>query len=263
MLFQPLLNRALLGVLIASAVAVAARRVRALTVSGSIAGVIVGAACVVGGWDWILLLLFFFITSTGLSHWRVEIKRALVASVVEKGGERDAAQVLANGLVLAVAAIGAVLAPGPAWYALGAGAIAAATADTWGTEIGTVLGGTPRHLLNGAPLSPGMSGGITLAGSVATVLGAVTSAVVVWALHWNVPGFAVVVGGIGGSVIDSLLGASVQERRWCDRCRRLTERRVHSCGSPTRVRGGIPGFGNDWVNLTSILAGAIITRMLS
>ena len=88
-------------------------------------------------------------------------------------------------------------------------------------------------------------------------------AIIVVVLAWPVPIRAVVSGGIAGAFVDSLLGATLQERRWCPACGRFTERPVHRCGAATIVRGGMAGFGNDGVNLVSVVAGAIVTVLLS
>jgi uncharacterized membrane protein len=66
------------------------------------------------------------------------------------------------------------------------------------------------------------------------------------------------VGGLAGSTVDSLLGATVQQRRWCDQCKSPTERPRHNCGTATRFVGGIPWIDNDVVNVTSTLAGALL-----
>ena len=240
-----------------------ARRARALTRGGALVATLIGAACILAGPGWVMLLLTFFITSSLLSRWHAAQRAARVAAMVEKGDERDAVQVLANGAVFGVAAVASVIAPEGMWLSIGAGAIAAATADTWSTEVGTAVGGTPRHILTGASFPPGLSGGITGAGSAAAVAAALVIALVTAAIGWRIPPLAVVAGGVGGAMVDSLLGATLQERRWCERCRLTTERRVHTCGTPTRVSGGVRGFTNDAVNLTSVLVGAVITGVLS
>ncbi len=210
-----------------------------------------------------VLLLFFFVSSTLLSTWRADTRNALLAGMVEKGAARDAWQVGANGAVFALAALGSSLAPATVWNAIGAGALAAATADTWSTEVGTVRGGTPHHILSGGPLPPGASGGITAVGTLAGVIGAVAVTLLAVALHWRVPPVAMVAGGISGLVADSVLGATLQERRWCPVCGRMTERRVHSCATPTLVQGGLRGYTNDAVNLTSVILGALVATVLS
>ena len=67
---------------------------------------------------------------------------------------------------------------------------------------------------------------------------------------------AVLAGGIIGAMADTVLGATVQERRWCPRCERATERRLHDCGAETEHSGGVRGMDNDAVNFAATLAGA-------
>jgi uncharacterized membrane protein len=78
-------------------------------------------------------------------------------------------------------------------------------------------------------------------------------------IGWSVAiAFAAALGGIAGMLMDSVLGATIQDRRWCTVCARSTERRVHSCGNPTRRIRGVPGIGNDLVNfLATLLGGAV------
>lgn len=247
----------------AGAVSAIAFRSRLLSPGGAVAATIVGAAAVLAGTRWIVLLLFFFTTASALSRWRGAEREQLLGALIEKGSQRDAMQVLANGAVFALAAFLSTVAFSSGWDAAGIGAIAAATADTWGTEVGTVAGGEPRSILNGRKVPPGTSGGITIAGTLAGFLGAVVTALLARLLDWPTPAYAVVLGGITGTLVDSLLGATVQERRWCSSCNALTERRVHSCGTFTVQRGGIRGCDNDIVNLLSIMAGAAVTWTLN
>jgi|SRR5688572_2606460 len=248
---------------VAIVVAVVAYLLHLLTAGGAIAAALIGAATVMGGPGWVVLLLFFFVTSSALSRWRGSERDKLIGSLVEKVGRRDAVQVLANGAVFAMAAALSTRQGIETWQALGAGAIAAATADTWSTEIGTVIGGTPRHLTNGRKVAPGTSGGITFVGTLSGSLGAVLAALIAARMDWEIPVYAIVAGGVAGLFVDSLLGATIQERRWCTTCSERTEHRTHSCGTKTAHRGGLRGLNNDVVNLVSITAGAVVTWTLS
>lgn len=253
------LTRLLAGVVLAAAVALAARRAHALSSSGAAAAIGIGTAAVAAGWSWAILLLVYFVSSAGLTRFRASVKAARTDAVIAKGGPRDAAQVVANGFVFAVAAALSLITGWEGWRALGAGAIAAAAADTWATEIGTLAGHAPRSILNWRPVPTGTSGGVSAAGLAAAVAGSAFIALATVALGWpSQASSAAVVGGLAGSTIDSLFGATVQQRRWCDRCHSPTERVTHRCGDRTRIVGGVSWMENDMVNATSTLAGALL-----
>jgi uncharacterized protein (TIGR00297 family) len=239
-------------------------RAGSLATSGAAAAVAVGTAAVAGGWRWGALLIAFFVLASALSRWRRAEKGARTGDVVEKGGRRDAAQVLANGGVFAGLVLAGLLAPAGGGLAralagAAAGALAAAAADTWATEVGTAVGGTPRTVRGWHRVPPGTSGAVSAAGSAALAAGAAVTAGT--ALLVGLPGAAAagaLVGGLAGAWVDTFAGAAIQERRWCERCAVATEQHVHGCGTPTRVRGGLPGLGNDGVNGLCTLAGAAV-----
>ena len=258
-----MIGRALAGFLLAGALALGARATRSLSPSGAIAALAVGTASTIAGWSWAIVLIAFFLTSSALSKFRRAAREARVAGIVEKSDERDAVQVLANGGIFATAALVSVVTGQPLLATAALGALAAAAADTWATEVGTLAGGVPRSVITLDPLPPGTSGGVTTAGTVASFGGAVLVAAVAHLTGAGRAPAAVVLGGIAGSVADSLLGAVVQERRWCDHCAKATEQRVHQCGTPTRVVGGIAGVRNDVVNVACTVVGAIVAALIA
>jgi uncharacterized protein (TIGR00297 family) len=172
--------------------------VKWLTPAGAAAALAVGAATVWGtGWRGLVLLLAFLVSGSLLTR---------------GGGRRTAAQVFANG---GVAALAALLGSWPAV----AGAVAAATADTWATEIGAHSRTPPRLITNGTAVSPGANGGITILGTAGGVLGAAMIGALSWLLgHPGLSAVVVAGAGVSGMLIDSLLGATVQgpNDRWLD-----------------------------------------------
>lgn len=258
-----LVARTFIGFALAAAIALVARATRSLSTSGAAAAVIVGSCSVAAGWDWGALLLAFFVSSTILSKIGEGTKAARTAHLVEKGNARDATQVLANGGIFAVGAVAALFLRAPWIPAAAIGALAVSTSDTWATEVGTLIGGSPRSILGWRELAPGTSGGITGAGTMAAVLGAFFIAQLASLLGRNLHlAAAVVAGGVAGSTIDSVLGARWQSRRWCDRCDGGTERRRHDCGAATRHHGGWEWLDNDAVNLMSGAAGALVAAIV-
>jgi uncharacterized protein (TIGR00297 family) len=257
------LGRALTGAVLCALFVVSANRLRTLSISGAIAAAIVGTLSIAAGWSWGIVLLAFFASASALSKVGERRKTDLTGSIVEKGGARDAIQVLANGGIYAAAALGEVVFPSSIWFAIGAGALAASCSDTWATEIGTLAGGDPISIISGKTVPAGTSGGITFAGTIAAIAGALFIAVVAALASWPVPFTAITVGGIVGALTDSVLGGSVQARRWCDLCAVSTERVVHGCGTKTRPAGGIAGLDNDSVNTICSAIGALVALLLS
>lgn len=249
-----------LGAAFAALIAFAAYRAGALSTGGAAGAFVVGTIVFgTGGWPGAAVLFAFFLPATLLSRLGAKRKRAL--RELTKQGPRDAWQVLANGGVAALAAVLAL--HGEARFACAfAGAFAAASADTWGTEIGTLSQRAPISALTLRPVAPGFSGGITLLGSLATVAGALCVALVA-RLAGVAPLWPVAAGGIAGAVADSLLGASLQALRWCPVCARECETNPHDCGTPTQLRRGLSWLENDGVNLAATLCGAVFAFALA
>ncbi len=203
-----------------------------------------------------------FVSANLLSRYHRAARAARIEDVVEKSGARDAWQVIANGGVFTAAAMGSLFHPSPLWLAVGAGAIAASTADTWATEIGTLVAHPPRLITTGTPVAAGTSGAVTWVGSSAGLAGAILIAIITVFVGWGATAaWAAVVGGVAGSLVDSIAGATLQRQQWCERCGKATERLVHSCGTTTRPQGGLGWVDNDVVNALSSLTGAVIGLM--
>ncbi len=247
-----------IGALLAAGIALLAHRARALSADGAIAAFAIGTIVFgAGGWKSAAILLAFFLPSALLTRLGRERKRALPGA--ERPAPRNAWQVLANGGVAAFCAIAALGSSGAFGVAF-AGAFAAASADTWGTEIGTLARRRPVSIITFRPLDAGISGGITLLGTLATVAGALCVAVISSMLR-IAPLVPVALGGIAGALLDSILGASLQARHWCPTCSCECETPRHGCGTPTEMRRGVRWMQNDVVNLTATLCGALVAAL--
>ena len=261
------------GCVLALIVAAAAYRLHALSRSGAFAAAGLGVIFFgLGGWDWSVLLLAFFVSSSALSRLAKKRKTALEEKF-SKGSERDAAQVFANGGIAAVFVLLQVFFPDTAWTWAGcAGALAAANADTWATELGVLNKASPRLITTGKPVERGTSGGVSSMGTLSALAGGLLvglAAVLLW------PGgspdpmgslltlIAVGLAGLIGSLVDSFLGATLQAIYICPVCGKETEKHpLHSCGTPTRLVRGYAWLDNDWVNLTCTLTGALVALIL-
>ncbi len=285
----------LIGFGLAVIVAAAAWKAKALSPSGGLAAGMLGTVIFgLGGLGWAVLLLAFFISSSALSR-LFKQRKAAFDEKFAKGSQRDAGQVLANGGVAGVFVLLHVLFPTALWpWAAFAGALAAANADTWATELGTLSRSRPRAITTGKIVERGTSGGVTGEGTLAALGGALLIgllAVVFW--QGGVPGvsaagsdglahllgagaprlslpaallYLLLIGlaGLAGSLFNSFLGATVQAIYTCPACAKETERHpTHTCGSPTVLKRGWPWMSNDWVNgLCTLIGGGIMLLVI-
>ena len=252
-----------LGAAFGVGVAVASYRLRFLAASGAAATALLATLIfAVGGLTWTIPMIVFFVASSALSkiRKRAQIDEALTS---EKTGTRDLTQVFANGGAAGACAAGYAVAPDPLWFVAYCGAIAAACADTWSTEIGTMKPRRTRHFFTLKPVPQGESGGVSAVGTLGGAAGA--SAIAATAAFFLTDIyliFIVLIAGVFGGLFDSALGATAQEKRRCERCDALTERREH-CGSATRLISGAPRLTNDGVNLLATAFGGAVAYLLS
>jgi uncharacterized protein (TIGR00297 family) len=239
--------------------AVATWQAQWLSPSGSLAGGLLAASLIaLGGAAWAVPAIVFFVLSSLWSRVGSSQKDRAVARS-EKGTVRDAGQVYANGAV----GWGLLITYAVVWEAAPLywgflGAFAAAAADTWATELGTMAHGRPLLLTTGRRVPAGTSGAVSGWGTLASAAGAATVALSAWVVA--VPAFAhlgpftglalVTGAGVSGALVDSLLGATVQAQYagptggWSEQ----------PSGSLVR---GVQWMTNDRVNILGTLFGAV------
>jgi uncharacterized protein (TIGR00297 family) len=177
---------------------------------------------------WFFLLLFFLIVTYFVTIWKYSYKRKRGISE-GKGGERGIKNVLANGIIpVLIAFLSEPLdsvSDGMAGFMFIA-AIAIATADTFGSEIGILADGPKLITSPGRTVEPGMDGGVSLLGNIAALVGAllisiigilfVSDMIIPWEPHtlsagWIPLLFLTAIGWLGCQ-LDSLLGATLQQK---------------------------------------------------
>ncbi|UCD23697.1 MAG: DUF92 domain-containing protein [Gemmatimonadota bacterium] len=250
---------AALAATLAGVLAVLGRWLGWLDTPGAVAAAAVGTAVFAGGGTaGAALLAIFFVSGSLLTR---HTSRSHSNRLDAQTSGRNARQVVANG---GCAAAGALLALG--WeggWAVLLGALAAAQADTWATEIGAWSGRPPRLITTGAAVPPGTSGGVTLLGSTGGLIGSAIMAAAALALGVSsTVAIAGLLAGFAAMMWDSVLGASVQGSYHCATCDATSEQRLHTCGSKTRLVRGWSWLDNDAVNLIATCSGGAVAVAL-
>lgn len=256
----------LIGFILAIIIAFLAYRVHSLNQSGAFAATVVGAIVFgVGGWKWAVLLLTFFITSSALSRLFKKRKQGLDEKF-SKGHERDAGQVFGNGgLATAFVLVHALYPESIIGWIGFAAALAAVNADTWATELGVLNPTPPRMITNlRKRVEKGTSGGVSLFGTFASLLGA---AIIALPTAWFIDKWSllplITFAGLAGSLFDSLLGATVQAMYYCPTDKKETEKHpLHTCGTQTVHIRGWKRLDNDWVNFACGAFGVVVALLL-
>jgi len=241
-----------------------AYKLKLLTMDGAITAFILGFLLYgIGEIAFSFSVVYFFLTANLLG----KFKRHQL-SLTQKQESRNAAQVLANGIVPLLLLIlwGVFREPILIFFFLTA--ICTATADTWATELGALSKNPPRSILNLKKVRRGVSGGISPLGTVAACTGAYSNtqlSALFFSQQFNMAIslqniFLISFAAILAQFVDSLLGACCQVRYFCASCGKIVEEKYH-CSQPATTTSGLKWLTNDMVNFISILTGIFIFWM--
>jgi len=257
-----LLNAFIVGILLSLFISYLSYRLNFVTHSGAYA-VFFLAVFIYGFGElkWTIPILSFFILSSLISRINRKYKHD-VESVTEKSFVRDHIQIFANGGVALILVVLNFFLNSGLLFVLFVSSIAAVCADTWATEIGTITKNTTIYILTLKKIEQGLSGGISVLGTVGGILGAFVISLI--GKIWSGKRYFLVIAAAGfvGSLVDSILGASIQVRYKCKVCNLITEKGEH-CGQNSSVIGGYRLINNDFVNFGSSLAAGLFALILA
>ena len=251
--------------------AVAARRLRWLTLSGAVTAFFIGFVTYrftrLGGF---LILMLFFVTATVLGRVsRAMAGQSIQSGLQKKGGTRDWAQVLANGALAAGAALLYGFSSEVIALVMFGASLAASTADTWSGEAGVLSSKPPISIRTGKAVPTGMSGGVSFLGTVSGMIGSVMIALSWYATFADYRDTSylflasiIAVSGVIGSLADSFLGAVVQGHYYDPERNQITEHDRRD-GKPLELCRGIRWIDNDVVNVLSNVIAVVFASGLS
>ncbi|XP_058184047.1 protein PGR [Rhododendron vialii] len=276
--FQPAI-----AALVSTAIAVRSYRRKSLNLSGAFLGFIVMTIHIAVNYRFGAMMLAFFFTSSMLTKVGQEKKRSVDAEFKE-GGQRNWIQVLSNSGIAAVLVL-------TVWKLMGSldkcldskesrlvtaliggmiGHYSCCNGDTWSSELGVLSDVQPRLITTLKPVRKGTNGGVTKAGLLAA-----TAAGSIIGLTFVIFGFFTTrctfdvalkqllviplsaLAGLGGSLIDSLLGATLQFSGFCS----VRNKVVGKPGPTVKKISGLSILDNNAVNFVAILLTTMLTSI--
>jgi uncharacterized protein (TIGR00297 family) len=194
-------------------------RLHLLTASGSVAsflmGVVIGSF---GSVSWLIILIAFALSGFVVTKFKFELKKRKGVQEGKKG-ERSWKNVVANGLIPALIALGA--------WSLGQQesaaadliyltAVSVAASDTIASELG-VLSSRTFLITSMKKVAVGTDGGVSAYGTAWALLGAIFASVLGWMLlfPWGTVDARLLIPitmGFLGCNMDSLIGATLERR---------------------------------------------------
>ncbi len=218
-------------------------RARVADVSAMLSATLLGVVIIISSdIKWFFILLAFFLLGSMFTRYKYDFKMAH-GIAQGKGGVRGYKNVFSNSLAALTLSVAYGIyheiypSHGLVLMAAYLGSVATACGDTLASEIGETYKGEPRMITTFKKARPGTDGAVSILGEGASFFGASVIALLTYIL---IPidislVFAVIAGGFIGTNIDSVLGATLQQKGY------LT---------------------NNGVNLLATISGAVISGLL-
>jgi uncharacterized protein (TIGR00297 family) len=220
-------------------------KLKLLSISGFLGATLMGTLLIMfKGINYILIFIIFFILSSMVS--KIFKKENLQNT---KGSNRDIIQVYSNGGVALLICIYDYFIPNEFNILLFSSSIAAAMSDTWGTEFGKISKSKPKLITSMKNVNHGESGGVTFVGTIASFLGAsVIGLATNYLFHISQKEIILIIlSGFLASIIDSILGATLQGRFKSMKTDRIIELDLKD----TIHISGLKWMTNDVVNIVN------------
>ncbi|CAN5502600.1 hypothetical protein BH11BAC3_BH11BAC3_43150 [soil metagenome] len=191
-------------------------KLKKLTLLGAITGGLIACCIFTGvGFTGIIMIGLFFIIGSWVTTWKIAVKQALDAAE-KQHGKRTASQVLANGTVPGIMGLLAWKFPDSArWFeCMMAAALAAATADTISSELGTLYGKKFYNISSFQPGKRGENGVVSYEGTLLGLLGSMIIAVTYClGFGFTIHFVWIIIAGTAGNIADSILGATLERKQ--------------------------------------------------
>lgn len=189
--------------------------IKKIDLKGSVSGIALAFIIWFGSGEVALLSLFaFFVVGTIASSWKKD-QKAQLKLAQENDGKRGVYNVLANGGAAGVLSFFAFMLPEYHYifFLMVLTSFSAACSDTLSSELGNVYGKNYFNILTLKPAPRGMDGVVSMEGFGFGIAGSIMIASLPLIFQVDIKVLLIVsISGFLGNIIDSILGATLQQK---------------------------------------------------
>lgn len=184
-----------------------------------------------------------------------KLKKVEEVKTIEKTKGKDFIEIFVNGFFSTLAIVLYGVLETPTLLLVSLITISSSFVDSLSSDVGALSKKAPRDIVTRKPVEKGISGGVSLLGTLAALLGsfgfgtAITLFVLPSPLYIPLVSLTIFL----GTLVDSILGSLLQAKYRCPVCGLQTEKRT-CCEQVTLFEKGVPFINNDIINLLSSLA---------
>lgn len=226
--------------------AIFAYKTKVLTFKGTIIAFLVGLIVCYSCIKAYILLFFYFVLITAIE--KIILK--------DKGEKRNSNQVLSNLIFALVSLVLYLIFDQYCYFVLYCSMLSVSMCDTLASTFGTRFAKNVYSITKFKKVDKGVSGGVSFCGSLSGALGSAIIALIYYLLFFSKPTVSVirnilliVLLGVFGMIIDSILGDLVQKKYYCSHCQKTTDSKI--CCGKTSVPIGAQLLTNSQVNIIS------------
>lgn len=252
----------IVSILLATIIPVLTYKKHSLTLIASIeSGLIILFCGLCGGYEGLLFLIISYSTIALVDHFVKNKNNAVFENINKKAGTRDAIQVFVNGFPAFVAIILAKQLNN-CFFISYIACLAEALSDSLSSDIGVLSHKNPVSLFKFKRIEKGLSGGVSLLGSVSCVVGTLFMSFLYLIIRQDFNGIlSIFIGSLIGCFFDTFLGDLFQVKYKCVKCGIVTEKEIH-CDKYCIKHSGFLSLDNCRVNFLSNLVSGITSLLI-
>ena len=224
---------------------------KSLTLSASLLAATMIVISLSAGENYATFIIVSFLLITVVDKFCKKNNIKVEDDITLKTGARDVVQVISNGGVSIIFILMWHITHNNIFLLCSTASLIESFGDSVASDVGIAFGGQAYDICRFNKLKNGLSGGVTIKGTLACFIGCAVMSFIAYFLaiaNTRMDILILTMSSFFGCILDSILGSVIQRKNKCSKCGSITEKKMH-CGENTKYYSGWKTIDNDLVNL--------------